>query len=226
VRRDCTLSRYGFVALALRPDIKKLIEIGTPQAMRSAEEEICKASFDHTKHPFFSRWRDVLVRFPFRSNRNVPILRSSVSQYKIDRHRGVPSFVSEEDFRFAESVKSIKAPELRKRILATLKKFGYQKTDKFAGHRCVWNGQDFEVSADLGSRSAQLRYSVLPTEFRALHPFGQFCYEEMLGMGLGWWNFIVEENVDDVFLLFEELIKYAADLPNRIRAAAAAADNC
>jgi hypothetical protein len=38
-------------------------------------------------------------------------------------------------------------------------------------------------------------------------------------MGLGWWNYIVEDNVDDVFVLFEDLIKYAASLPGRMRAA-------
>ena len=39
-------------------------------------------------------------------------------------------------------------------------------------------------------------------------------------MGHGDWDYIVEDNVDDVFLLFEELVKYAAQLPKRIRQAA------
>src|SRR3954471_10337727 len=58
---------------------------------------------DHTKHPFCARWGDPFSRFPFRSNRNVNMLRVAVSQYKMDRKRGVPSCVSEELFRFAES---------------------------------------------------------------------------------------------------------------------------
>jgi hypothetical protein len=116
-------------------------------------------------------------------------------------------------------VKSIKAPELRKRVRAALKKLGYQKTDRSGAHHCVWNGQEFEVDV-IGGRNAQLCYGVRPADYRALHPFGRFCFEDTLGMGLGQWNYIVEENVDDVFLLFEELIKYAVLLPRRIKAAA------
>jgi hypothetical protein len=177
--------------------------------------------FDIQKHPFCSRWRDVNVRFPFRSNRNVMMLRTAVSQYKIDRHRGVPSCVSEGLFQFAESVKSIKAPELRKRVRAVLNKFGFRKTDEYGGHRCVWDGQEFEVNVDFGSRAAQLRYGVTLSEFRdEARGNRQLLFEVAQGMGLGWWNYIVEENVDDAFLLFEELIKYAASLPRRMREAA------
>lgn len=149
------------------------------------------------------------------------MLRAEVSQYKMDKRRGVPSSVSEEQFRFAESVKSIKAPELRKRVRAVLNKLGYQKADQLGGYQCLWEGQEFTVDVDYGGRNAQLRYRVLPAELRALNP-GQFCFEHALGVGFGDWNFIVEENIDDVFLLFEELIEYAVNLPKRMRAAAEA----
>jgi hypothetical protein len=234
---DCcahfAVRNYGFVALLdpetraylqSLPSLAQLYQEGLPHRLQSLLEEIYEAKvsearLDHTKHPFFSRWADVNADVPFRSNRNVPMLRAAISQYKIDRHRGVPSCVSEDLFRFAESVKSIKAPELRKRVRATLNKFGYEQTDPYGGHRCIWDGQEFEVNVDFGARNAQLRYSVTPSEFRALHPRGTFCFEVALGMGFGHWNYIVKENVDDVFLLFEELIKYAVDLPRRMREA-------
>jgi hypothetical protein len=221
---DCcahyALANYSFVIPTMRPQIKELLARGTRDALASAWAEIYKDRFDHTKHPFFAQWSDPNARFPFRSMCNVPLLRAAVSQYKIDRHRGVPSCVSEDLFRFAESVPSLKAPELRKRVRAVLTRFGYRQTDAYGGHRCVWEGQEFEVNVDFGARDAQLRYSVTPTEFRPLHPLGRFCLEVALGMGLGHWNYIVEENVDDGFLLLEELIRYAVDLPRRIRAAA------
>jgi hypothetical protein len=179
-------------------------------------------AIDHNQHPFCVRWSDGMLRFPFRTNRDVMLLRLAVSQYKMDRRRGVPSCISEEQFRFAESVRSIKAAELRKRVRAALEKFGYRQTDAYGGHRCVWDGQEFEVNVDLGSSAAQLRYSVTLSEFRDMaHGLGggQFSFETLLGMGLGWWNYIVEENVDDVFLLFEELIQYLVSLPKRMRAA-------
>lgn len=233
---DCcahfAVRNYGFVALLdaettaylqSLPSLQQLYQEGLPPRLQSLfekiyEAEISEPGLDHTRHPFFSRWADVNASFPFRSNRNVPILRAAVSQYKIDRHRGVPSCVSEDLFRFAESVMSIKAPELRKRVRATLNKFGYERTDPHGGHRCIWDGQAFEVNADFGAKNAQLRYSVTPSELRVLHP-RSFCFEVALGMGFGHWNYIVKENVEDVFLLFEELIKYAVDLPRRMRAA-------
>jgi hypothetical protein len=39
-----------------------------------------------------------------------------------------------------------------------------------------------------------------------------------LGLGLGHWNFIVEENIDDSIALLSELVRYVAELPRRIPA--------
>lgn len=47
----------------------------------------------------------------------------------------------------------------------------------------------------------------------------QFRFERALGFGLGDWDYIVEENVDDVFSLFVEVVQYCFDLPDRIEAA-------
>jgi hypothetical protein len=37
-----------------------------------------------------------------------------------------------------------------------------------------------------------------------------------LGLGLGNWNFIVEENIEDSIRLLCEFIRYAAELPKRL----------
>jgi hypothetical protein len=173
---------------------------------------------DHTKHPFFHRWNDVFALFHFGSTETVPILRTKVGQYNLDKRRGVPSRVSEEEFRFAESVKSVKAPELRKRVRAALTKVGYQRKGELGEYCCNWDGQEFKVHVDFGSRVAQLRYWIFLPNFHDDYP-QQFCFERALGMGFGDWNYIVEENVDDVFCLFEELVTYAIDLPRRIKEA-------
>ena len=229
--------RSGFARLKRVPDSRVEENLGWYQSL-SAEDRSSFIDFaahrahstygfvigavplDISKHPFYSRWEDPWGRFPFRTNRDVMLLRTMVSQYKMDRRRGQPSCVSEEQYRFAESVRSIKAPELRKRVQAVLDTFGFQKTDDFGGHSCVWDGQEFEVNVDFGSRAGQLRYGITPSEFRD-EARGQrhFVFESGLGMGLGWWNYIVEENVDDVFVLFADLIKYAANLPGRMREA-------
>jgi hypothetical protein len=232
-----TEEHSGFARLKRVPDTRVESSLGWYQSLSTAD----KASFvdyvahrahltygfvvgapeiDVTRHPFHLRWSDANIRFPFRSNNDVRFLSTGVGQYKVDQRRGEPSCVSEDLFHFASSVKPIRAKELRKRILATLATFGFQKTDEYGGHRCVWEGQEFEVNVDLGGNYSQFRYGVTPSEFRNEAVAGrQFRFEGALGMGLGDWTYIVKENVDDVFRLFEELIQYAASLPRRMKKA-------
>jgi hypothetical protein len=185
-------ARYGFV-------------IGAPR-------------IDHTRHPFFDRWSEVLMNDPRRWERSVPTLRTAVAQYKIDKYRGVRSCISEEYFALASSVRSIKAPELRKRVRAALQPLGYTRRDELGCYCCCLDGKDFRVDVDYGGRDAQLRYRVVLPEFRDTHPLLQFCFENALGFGHGHWDFIVEENVDSSFVLFAEVIRYCVELPDKIRA--------
>jgi hypothetical protein len=153
-------------------------------------------------------------------HRSVPLLRATVQQYKIDTQRGVASCVSEEEFRLASSVRSVKAPELRKRVRAALKPLGYYKIDELGYYRCRGDTREFLVHVDYGGRSAQLRYCVAMPEFPDVHPLSQFCFERALGFGLGDWDYIIEENVDDAMTLFAEVVRYCVALPDRIRAEA------
>lgn len=175
---------------------------------------------DCTKHPFFDRWRPAGRGDVYGVRRSVPLLRAVVQQYKIDAHRGVPSSVSEEQFRFASSVRPVNARELRKRARAALKPLGYYKVDELGYYRCHAGDREFLVDVDYGGRSAQLRYCVAMTEFPGVHPLNQFCFERALGFGLGNWDYIVEENVDDAMKLFADVVSYCVTLPDRIRAEA------
>jgi len=173
-----------------------------------------------TDHPFFAKWnqgprwgRD------FSSPKSVPLLRAMVQQYKIDQHNGVRSHITKEQFEEAAAVRSVKAPELRKRVRMALKPFGHFETDTLNQYWCKLGKRKFIVHLDFGGRTAQLRYSVARPEFKGVHPLSQFRLERALGFGLGHWNYIVEENVDDTFALFAEVVQYSFDLPDRIRAA-------
>lgn len=170
-----------------------------------------------TDHPFFSHWsqgpgwnRD------FNDIRSVPLLRARVQQYKIDLHNKVPSHVTKEQFEQASSTRSVKAPELRKRARKILKTFGHYETDRLGGHWCRFGDVNFCVILDFGGRSAQLRYSVARPEFKDVHPLKQFAFETAVGCGFGRWDYIVEENVDDVFSIFAEVVQYSLELPDRI----------
>ncbi len=150
--------------------------------------------FDHVQHPFFSRWvNSHRWEFNWEIERSVPHLRAMVRQYKIDKHRGVPSCVTKEQFDYASSVRSVKAPELRKRVRAALKPLGYYKTDELGWYCCRKDDGEFRVDVDYGGRHAQLRYVVALPEFQHVHPLSQFRFERALGFGQGDWNFIVEE---------------------------------
>jgi hypothetical protein len=86
-------------------------------------------------------------------------------------------------------------------------------------YRCHHAGKDFSGHVDFNGRLAQLRCVVLFPEFNDRHPLTQFGFERGLGFGWSHWDFIVEENVDEVFEVFTEVVAYAAELPERIRRA-------
>jgi hypothetical protein len=174
-------------------------------------------AIDHTRHPFFERWSAAGGRRFSGLTRSVPLLRAAVQQYKLDAHRGVPSCISEDEFKLASAVRSVKATELRKRVRAALKSLGYSKIDDLGYYRCRNDGREFLVHVDYGGSSAQLRYCVAMPEFSQVHQLSQFCFERVLGFGFGDWDYIVEENVDDVMALFADVVRYCVDLPERIR---------
>ncbi len=173
---------------------------------------------DHTKHPFFNWWREKSLNAS-NSFDSVPYLRTVVQQYKIDKYRKIPSRITEEQFAYASSIRSVKAPELRRRVKAALKGLGYSKMDEYGDYACHHAGRDFSVEVDYGGMSAQLRYRVRFPEWKGpLNPLNwlRFGFERTLGFGFGDWNFIVEENVEEVFQLFTEVIAYSSELPERV----------
>jgi hypothetical protein len=111
------------------------------------------APIDHTRHPFFPRWKAAGSDVVFRMGHSVPMLRAAVQQYKVDARRGVRSCVSEEDFKIASSIRSVKAPELRKRVKAALRPLGYQRIDELGYYRCRSNDREFLVHVDYGASS-------------------------------------------------------------------------
>lgn len=173
-----------------------------------------------TDHPFFSKWsQGPHWNRDFDNVKSVWLLRSRVQQYKTDLHRRVPSIVSKEQFEQALSVRSIKAPELRNRVRAALAPFGHYETDTLGNYWCRKGRKKFCVNVDYAGRYAQLRYSVARPEFKGVHTLSQFLFERAMGFGQGHWDYIVEENVDDVFTLFGEVVQYSFELPDKIRAA-------
>jgi len=232
-----TEARSGFARLARIPDShvadklhyyglldeaskRAFLDCGAHRASRYYGFVVGAPRHSLTDHPFFSHWsQGPSWNRDFNDLRSVPLLRSMVQQYKIDQHNRVPSHITKEQFERASSTRSVKAPELRKRVRKALKPFGHYETDRLGGYWCMVGKMKFCVHLDFGGRSAQLRYSVARTEFKDVHPLKQFAFETALGFGFGDWDCIIEENVEDVFSMFGEAVQYSLDLPDRIRAA-------
>ena len=229
--------RWGFPRLNGIPEHFLQDRLNHYRGLSSTEKELykdCTATFAaacHTfvvdapgiqpsKHPYFDRWRTyktTLLDDP--KLRSVPLLRAMIQQYKIDKYRGVPSSVTEAQFALASSIHPVKLPERRRRVRAALKQFGLIKVDNLGFYRCRHGEKDFSVHVDFGGQHAQLRYAVSFSQFKERHPLTQFGFERALGFGWGHWDFIVEENVDEVFQLFSEVIAYSIELPSRIQKA-------
>jgi len=176
--------------------------------------------FDHTDHPYFREWSHAFGSRYGYTRRSVPSLRADVQQYRIDARRGIKSSVSREDFEYASSIRSVKAPELRKRVRSALLPLGYFRKDKL-GYCCRQAGREFRVHVSHGGQRerAQLTYAVARPDFGSKPCFS---FENALGFVMGNdWDYIVEDSVDDVFSLFTELVAYSYALPDRIRKAVA-----
>ena len=150
----------------------------------------------------------------------VPLLRTCLAQAKIDRAKGKPSSVERELEEYAASIRSVKAPDLRKLVRPVLRSILGARPSKVGGGDWDYEGTISDsrvmVGIDYGGRSAQLRYEVAVQSIEPSATFERAGFEVALGAGHGDWDFIVEENVSDSVALLGELVTYVAELPRRL----------
>jgi len=175
-------------------------------------------------HPFKSRLdqeRNALHNNDLRFM-SVPILRALISTVKMERHRGVPSSVPERWFDHATSIRSVKAPELRRAVKIALQSLDLQSIDKLGGgdfkYLCRIDGLEAEVLIDYGGRLAQLRYQVIPAQLHGRGAFGWLTLERSLGLGFGDWDRITEDTLAASMDALCDCVRYAATLPSRLGA--------
>ena len=149
----------------------------------------------------------------------VPSFRLCVAQDKIDRAKGGPSSVPKDFVDYALSIKSIKTPELSKRVSIAMEQLFGRKFSKKKGGGLEFAGElsGAEVTGwvDYSGRF-QLKYQVCAKSVSPPLQLGHAGYDTALGGGLGQWNFIVEENVDDAIEFLTESVTYIAALPQRL----------
>jgi hypothetical protein len=146
-------------------------------------------------------------------------LRMCVAQAHAERSLGRPQSLPPEMVEYAGSIRSPKAPELRKRTRAALTAlYGAgltSVTNKSGSYDGTLNGRRVQVGLTFGSQYMQLGYTVA---VEAAQPSVMLrgCLESSLGMGAGHWDFIVDDNVDDAMALLGECVEYVVELPRRL----------
>ena len=174
-------------------------------------------------HPAWKLWCDEMAMGCGRDPHyyySVIDLRMCLAQAKIDRGRLSISSVPKELEDYAASIRSVKAPALRKHVRAAFSSlFGAKHTNIGGGG---WNysgmlgGSQVMVWVDYGARHAQLSYEVAVVSAEPALSLKRAGFEMALGAGFGQWDFIVEENVGDSMDLLSECVRYVSELPRRL----------
>jgi hypothetical protein len=176
--------------------------------------------FDAKTRSAWERWRYERVMMTSYRYQSVSELRACVAQAKMDRANGKPPTVPKELEEYAASIRSVKAPDLRKHVRPVMESLLNARPAKMGGGEWVYDGtldgSRVRVGIDYGGRLAQLRYSVGVLSAKPPVAFARAGFETVLGAGFGDWDFIVEENVNDSMLLLSELVRYVAELPRRL----------
>jgi hypothetical protein len=174
-------------------------------------------------HPAWNAWRNEMAMGCGRDPHyyySVPLLRTCIAQAKVDRARLGASTVPKELEEYAASIRSVKAPELRKRVRAAFTALFGARQSKIGGgdwdYSGTLNGSQVMIGIDYGGRHAQLRYEIAVVSADPALSLKRVGFEVALGAGFGDWDFIVEENVDDSTCLLSEFVQYVSELPKRL----------
>jgi hypothetical protein len=137
-----------------------------------------------------------------------------------DRRAGRPPAyhdIPDEVIRRAEAIQPTTAGDVRKVVKrAFAERFGARCENRGGGGWKYFGrhgGRDFVVAIDYGGLGDQLRYEVEYVDAASgLHP-QRLCYEWLLGVGLGNWDFVTADNLEDSIALLCELV----EIPERVR---------
>jgi hypothetical protein len=174
----------------------------------------------HAPHPELREMYDTLPRiFDWRylSARHVHGIALNARAGRAQAWSDIP----DEVIRRAGAIRPTTAGEIRKvvkrafaeRFDARCENFGAGTWKYFGRH----GGRDFMVAIDYGGRIDQLRYEVeYDHAGTGLHP-RRLCYEGLLEVGLGDWDYLTADNLEDSIALLCELVRELVEIPERVR---------
>ena len=128
---------------------------------------------------------------------------------------GVPADV----IAWVDRMTTAKAGAMRKHLSGALKPLGFAGENGGGGnwrYTRAEGGRSVHVDVDFGSMHAQLRYEVFVEDIATGIRLERLCYENILGFGLGWWDFVSEEKIADGIAVFAQFVADAAQLPDAL----------
>jgi hypothetical protein len=156
-------------------------------------------------------------RFP-----SIPHLRDRERQAKIDAAHGIPSEVSQEIKTLTASARAVNSAEMRKRVRKVLGDVFNPTVSNCGGgwwkYEGRLNGSHLSASIAYASNYHQLHYEINVESLSAASKLERISFENVLGVGWGQWDFIIQENVDDSMHLLAEAIVYVSLIPARLPA--------
>jgi hypothetical protein len=189
-----------------------------PALWEMPEYEAVKAN------PAWVRWRQLKFsrRMHVQSLRYVGAMeaRNWMELARLERATGKPVSVPRALEEYGESLHVVMAPERRKRVRDVLRQLmaaeAKSQGDGQWDYVGVIGGVDVTVHTRFSKRLVQLDYNVAVQSRSPAVSFEGLSFDAVLCDGIGWWDFIVDENLDDAMDLFRDLVRWVAELPRRL----------
>jgi len=139
---------------------------------------------------------------------------------RVDGPSGLFSDLPETFVKKADSVNPTKASQIRKEVKRQFNEhFGASAENTGAGnwlYRATFSNRQFSVLIDYGGMGDQLRYWLQMSDRLTGIQTKTLCYEALLGVGLGRWDFVTADTLPNDISLLSEFIQELVTLPERI----------
>ena len=197
----------------------------------SHQDALCAAFADRAPvllglEPPPAKWQDpALVKF-YEEVLQVPsdhvssrLMRGMAAAKRADGPNGLFSDLPETFVEKADSIHPTKASQIRKEVKGQFKAhFGASAENMGAGnwlYRGTFSNRQFSVLIDYGGMGDQLRYWVQISDSLTGIQTRTLCFEALLGVGLGRWDFVTADTLPNDISLLSEFIQELVTLPKR-----------
>ena len=154
------------------------------------------------------------------------LLRGMAAAKRVDGPSGLFSDLPDTFVQKADSINPTTASQIRKEVKGQFKEhFGASAENMGAGnwlYRGNSSNRQFSVLIDYGGMGDQLRYWVQISDSATGIRTKTLCYEMLLGVGLGHWDFVTADTLPNDITLLSDFIQELVNLPATLAALSSA----